>query len=770
MLWSLLVVHLLGIAIVSTVGARLARWSFLVAALPMAFSAAVATSALVNQSTTRTEFTWVGPLDLTIALRLDAFSSLIALLVSGIGVLVCVYAAGYFSASAPGLGRFAATLLGFSTAMLGLVLADTVWTMFLFWELTSITSFLLVGHQRTDPEARTAARRALVITAGGGLVLLAGFVVLNDASPGRYISELEPVTGTSATVAAVFILIAAATKSAQVPFHIWLPGAMKAPTPVSAYLHSATMVKAGVVLVAVASPALAQTSVWTPLGVTFGTASMVWGAIGALRHLDAKLILAWGTVSQLGLMIVLLSFGSGKAVFAAISILFAHAIFKAALFMIVGEIDVRTGTRDIRQLSGLYRSMPLAYGVALVSSLSMAGVPPMLGFPAKEAAVEAALGLSGGERTVALLAIIGGSVLTVAYTARFILTVFHGGNGTPTEVAPGRTLMAAPAALLGACTLLGFALLGNITDWVRPAAVTINEKAEVYSLIRWPGLTDAFMVSAGIVAAGAMLGWVISRRATDTAPRTIGADTVDTSIDGSITVARYVAALVQHGSLPGYVLTMVGVAALSTIPFVGAVDFNVITGADNAAQMILAVFVAASAVAATQVRTRLGAALVLGAVGFAIAGLFVASGAPDLVLTQLLVETVIVVGFVLGLGRLTTTFPKHGATWQTTRIGVSLMAAVAVAVGLAGSAREPVPPSTVDRLSDEAVSEGGGKNVVNVILTDVRALDTLGEIVVLVVVAVGVLALLRRRPEVVLSPDEPSLLPEAADELTGADR
>ena len=736
----------------------------------MALSASVATIALVNQTKTRAEFTWVGPLDLTIALRLDAFSSLIALLVSGIGVLVCVYAAGYFSASAQGVGRFAATLLGFSTAMLGLVLADTIWTMFLFWELTSITSFLLVGHQRTDPVARTAARRALVITAGGGLVLLAGFVVLNDAAPGRYLSDLEPVTGTGATVAAILILIAAATKSAQVPFHIWLPGAMKAPTPVSAYLHSATMVKAGVVLVAVASPALAQTSVWTPLGVTFGTASMVWGAIGALRHLDAKLILAWGTVSQLGLMIVLLSFGSGKAVFAAVSILFAHAIFKAALFMIVGEIDIRTGTRDIRELSGLYRSMPLAYGVALVSSLSMAGVPPMLGFPAKEAAVEAALGLSGGERTVALIAIIGGSVLTVAYTARFVLTVFHGGNSTPTAVAPRRSLMAAPAAFLGACTLFGFVFLGNVTAWVRPAAITINKKAEVYSLIRWPGLTDAFLISAGIVAAGAALGWAISRRATDTAPRTIGADTVDTSIDGSITIARHIAARVQHGSLPGYVLTMVAVAALATIPFIGSIDFDMITGADNAAQMVLAIFVAASAVASTQVRTRLGAALVLGSVGFAIAGLFVTSGAPDLVLTQLLVETVIVVGFVLGLGRLTTRFPRHDATWQTTRIGVSLMAAAAVAVGLAGSARGPVPESNVERLSDEAVSEGGGKNVVNVILTDIRALDTLGEIVVLVVVAVGVLALLRRRPEVVLSPDEPSRLPEPTDNLTGADR
>jgi multicomponent Na+:H+ antiporter subunit A len=260
-----------------------------------------------------------------------------------------------------------------------------------------------------------------VITAGGGLSLLAGFVLFVDAAGTARLSEIGPITGSTANAAAVLILVAAATKSAQFPFHVWLPGAMAAPTPVSAYLHSATMVKAGVILVAVIAPAFQDSDVWKPLGLSFGLATMVWGAVGALRHVDAKLILAWGTVSQLGLLISLLAIGTPKATFAAISILVAHAVFKAALFMVVGEVDVRVGTRNINELSGLRRAMPATFAVALISGASMAGIPPLLGFPAKEAAIEAALGLSGSEFLVVGGLIIGGSVLTVAYTTRLLI-------------------------------------------------------------------------------------------------------------------------------------------------------------------------------------------------------------------------------------------------------------------------------------------------------------------------------------------------------------
>ncbi len=767
MIW-LLLFHLAASAALMAVGDRLGRWSFAVAGAPMSVSAAVALEATITRRRVVDTYQWVEGLDLTMAVRLDAFTSLLLLLVSGIGVLICVYAAGYFAAGTVGVGRFAATLLAFSTAMAGLVVADTAWTLFVFWELTSITSFLLVGHKRTDAGARIAARRALVITASGGLALLAGFVALLDVAPGARLSELESVSGGWATAAAVLILVAAATKSAQVPFHVWLPGAMAAPTPVSAYLHSATMVKAGVVLVAVASPALGETGVWTPLGVAFGATSMIWGAVGALRQVDAKLIMAWGTVSQLGLMIALLSIGSAKATFAAVAIVVAHALFKAALFMVVGEIDVRTGTRDINELHGLRRSMPVAFVVTVIASASMAGVPPLLGFPAKEAAVEAALGLQGGERAVMLAIIIGGSILTVAYTTRFVLGVFGPSTdhsaGHSTAVAPARPMMAAPSVVLALATLGGFAALGWVTGIVRGASVVLDSKAEVYSLLRWPGLTDAFLISVGIVLVGAVVGTALAARLTGPAPRTLGADGVDTAIDQVVVLARIVAARVQHGSLPGYVLTIVGTAALAASPFLWSFDLGPVYGWDNLGQGVLAVFVAAAAIAATRVRTRLGAALVLGAIGFAVTGLFVAHGAPDLVLTQLLVETVVVVGFVVGLGRLTTTFPRIGGLWLSSRLAVSALAAGATAVALVASSgrlgMSPPANSVTHRLTEEAVDEGGGKNIVNVVLTDVRALDTLGEVIVLVVVAVGILALTRTRPD-----EGPEFEPDAEPDL-----
>jgi multicomponent Na+:H+ antiporter subunit A len=747
----LLLIHLVACAALMIVGDRPGRWVFAVAGAPMLISSAVALDAVLNRRRRVDTYQWVEGLDLTMAVRLDALTSLLLLLVSGIGVLICVYAAGYFAPGTIGIGRFAATLLGFSTAMAGLVVSDTPWTLFVFWELTSITSFLLVGHKRTDAGARTAARRALVITASGGLLLLAGFVAFLDVAPGARLSELEPVTGGWATAAAILILVAAATKSAQVPFHVWLPGAMAAPTPVSAYLHSATMVKAGVVLVAVAAPALGETGVWTPLGVAFGATSMIWGAVGALRQVDAKLIMAWGTVSQLGLMIALLSIGSAKATFAAVAIVLAHALFKATLFMVVGEIDVRTGTRDINELRGLRQSMPLAFVVTIIAAASMAGVPPLLGFPAKEAAVEAALGLQGGERAVMLAVIIGGSILTVAYTTRFVIGVFGSPGKDATVVGPARPMMSAPSVILALATLGGFVALGSVSGIVRDASKVLDPKTDVYALLRWPGLTDAFLVSAGIVIVGIVVGAALAARLTGPAPRPLGADVVDATIDRVVVLARIVAARVQHGSLPGYVLTIVATAALAASPFLWSFDLDPVYGWDNLGQGVLAVFIAGAAIAATRVRTRIGAALVLGAIGFAVTGLFVAHGAPDLVLTQLLVETVVVVGFVVGLGRLATTFPRVGGLWMSSRIVVSALAAGATAVALVASAdrlaTSPPANSVTDRLAEAAVDEGGGKNIVNVVLTDVRALDTLGEIVVLVVVAVGILALTRRRPD-----------------------
>jgi multicomponent Na+:H+ antiporter subunit A len=750
LIWFLLALHVIVVVAIAFLRRPLGRWSLWLAAVPMSVTAVWSATRLGSGDVITAGFQWVPGLDLAIEFRVDAMGALLSLLVSGIGALVCVYAYGYFSPSATSMGRFAATLLAFSTAMVGLVWANSVWTLFIFWELTSITSFLLVGFKHADPVARTASRRALVITAAGGLSLLAGFVLFVDEAGTALLSEITPITGATANAAAVLILVAAATKSAQFPFHVWLPGAMAAPTPVSAYLHSATMVKAGVILVAVIAPAFQDTDVWKPLGLAFGLSTMVWGAVGALRHVDAKLILAWGTVSQLGLLITLLAVGTPKATFAAISILVAHAVFKAALFMVVGEVDVRAGTRNINELSGLRRSMPITFVVAVISGASMAGIPLLLGFPAKEAAIEAALGLSGTEFFVVGGLIIGGSVLTVAYTTRLLVGMFGDvpigrDPRVDRQVAVRRPAMSVPEVILAAVSVVGFVALGWVTGIVRPAVVTVAPKAEVYSLLRWPGFTDAFLTSVAVVAVGVVAGALAARRYVASGPVARGAANVDWTIDGVGRLARQVAGRVQHGSLPLYLATTVLVVGVAAVPFVGQIDGDVLYWWDNRAEAVLVVMIVAAAISATQVSSRLGAALVLGAVGFSVAGLFVAYGAPDLVLTQLLVETVIVVGFVVGLGRLATTFPAATRLWTIGRVVIAGAMGTAVAVALAGSAGNTVGDAPVSELARTAQDDGGGKNVVNVILTDTRALDTLGEIIVLMVVAVGILTLSTKR-------------------------
>ncbi len=757
MIWLLLVSHLAVTALIAVVGERLGRLSLLLAAVPPAVTAVWATLQLSADEPATANLTWVEGLDLELAFRIGDLASALTLLVSGIGALVFVYAFGYFGPGTARLGSFTTALLAFSTSMLGLVWADGIWTLFIFWELTSVTSFLLVGHKNTDPAVLAAARRALMITGGGGLVLLAGLLVLADAAETTRLSELAPVDGTAAVVAAVLIMVGAATKSAQVPFHVWLPGAMAAPTPVSAYLHSATMVKAGVVLVAVTGPALTDVTAWRALGMALGVASILWGAIGALRHRDAKLILAWGTVSQLGLLITLLAAGSAKAVFAAVSILVAHALFKAALFLVVGEIDIRTGTRDIDQLGGLARSMPIAFAVAAAAALSMAGVPPLLGFAAKEAAVEAVLGLDGFEEILGWIGIVGGSVLTVAYTTRFLITVF--GSGPDTAVAPRRWAMTIPAVVLGAAGVLGYLALGVVDDVVSPAAVELDQKADVYELLRWPGFTEGLAISAGIVAAGAALGFVAAGWSAP-APRPIGAEAADDALDGVLALARRVCGIVQHGSLPIYVTTMAATAAVAAIPFLGGLSTDRLVWADHAMQAVLAGAVLAAALAAGFVQSRLGAALALGAVGIGVSGLFVAHGAPDLALTQLLVETVIVVGFVVGLGRLDRNFPP--AFWRQKRLMVAAAGSVAVMAGMVAASGDPTGSPPLEALTTGSVDEGGGNNIVNVILTDIRALDTLGEVVVLATVATGILALAKARLPRPTPAPEPADLEEAS--------
>ena len=746
MIFGLLVLHVAVCVLLAATSRRLGRNGLLVGAVPPAVTAIWSATRLGDHQPESADIAWVPGLDLAMTFRVDAFVDIMTLIVSGIGFGVFIYAYGYFAPGAAGLGRFAATLLAFSTAMLGLVWADSVWSLFVFWELTSVTSFLLIGHKNTDKPAQVAARQALMITAGGGLVLLAGLLLVTRSAGTTLISEMMPVDGATATFGAVLVMVGAATKSAQVPFHPWLPTAMVAPTPVSAYLHSATMVKAGVVLVAVMGPALGGLPAWKACGIAFGVASIFWGAIGALRHRDAKLVLAWGTVSQLGMLITLFSVGTAKAALAAVTLLVAHALFKGALFLIVGEIDVRAGTRNIDELGGLARSMPIACTVAVLAGLSMAGAPPLLGFVAKEAAIKAALALEGPEAWIVGCGVIAGSVLTVAYTARFLVTVF--GPGPQTALAPRRHALSIPAAVLGLAGLVGYAALGPLNGVLGPAAARLAGAAEVSDLHRWPGLTLDLGISAIVLALGASLGLVLSRRL-GRVPVEYGARWADASIEATMTFGRATSARLQHGSLPVYLVTMAGTAALAALPFLGYVSFDHVVAWDTPLQAVLAVAIIGAAVALSFVGTRLAAGLALGAAGIAVAAVFVVHGAADLALTQLLVEAAIVVGFVLAFGHLSRSFPRVGLRWRAVRMTVAGLGGAAVVIGLAAASRSPVAEPPLSEMATASVDEGGGSNIVNVILTDIRALDTLGEVLVLATVALGVLALARAsdRPE-----------------------
>ncbi len=749
-IWTLLGAHVAGVVLAAIAGFRSIRAGLAVAAFAPTITAIWAIWLFVSQDglagadgPPTSELVWVEGLDLAFRMQVDSLALLMTLLVSGIGALVFIYAIGYFAPDAAGGATFPPTLLAFSASMLGLVWSDSIWTLFIFWEATSITSFLLVGHKNSDANVQTAARRALMITGVGGLVLLAGLIILAQDVGSSTLTNLAAAEGSRATLAAILVMIGAATKSAQVPFHVWLPGAMAAPTPVSAYLHSATMVKAGVLLVAVMGTTFADVQAWKVLGLAFGIASMIWGGVGALRHVDAKLILAWGTISQLGLLITLLALGTGKAVFAATSILFAHAIFKAGLFLIVGEVDIRTGTRDIRKLGGLAKSMPITFAVALLSGLSMAGAPPLLGFPAKEAAIEAVLGLSGWEQIIGVVSVVGGAVLTVAYTTRFLIGVF--GAGPDTIVKPRRLAMTIPAVVLGFLSVAGFAALGLVNDIVRPAAIELNAKSEVYGLVRWPGIKTAFVVSMAVLIVGFALGVGAAARKVASAPNATGADAADGLIDGILSNTPRFIAVVQHGSLPVYLATMTAAVAVAGIAFTDQVSLSHLQLWDTPLQGVLAAGIVAAAAAGAAVRSRLGATLTLGATGIGMSGIFIIHGAPDLALTQLLVEIIVVVGFVLGLGQLANQFPTVDNAWRATRLAVATLGGLAVMAGLAASSANPSGVAPIEDLTAGAVNDGGGNNVVNVILTDVRALDTLGEVVVLATVAIGILALANTR-------------------------
>lgn len=764
-MFALLVFHLiLGVGIVAG-GRVLGRRAFLVAALAplvtLIWAATKANQVLEGEPVTES-FVWVAGLDLAIDLRFDAFALVMLILISGIGLMICIYSLGYFTSTKPGLARLAGILTLFAGAMLGVVLSDHLIALFIFWELTSVTSYLLIGNDDRKPRARAAALQALFITGAGGLVLLAGLIMIGQSAGTYRISELltHPPTGTVVNVALLLVLIGAFTKSAQAPFSSWLPAAMIAPTPISAYLHSATMVKAGVYLVARLAPIFAMQGNWRLVVLSIGAITMVIGGLRALRQNDLKLLLAYGTVSQLGFMMLLFGVGEFHIAEAGIVVLLAHAAFKAPLFMVVGIVDHKLGTRDIRSIHGFGKSWRPVQLVAILSAASMAGIPLMLGFIAKEKALGGYVEYGdfvGG--TTLLVVIVVASMLTFAYSTRFVLGVFGVYGLQDRDVvsrdasAPGMVFFA-PAAVLAALTVL-FGVAPQMLDrLVEAATLALYPGSSPKPLELWAGFNEALVLSGVVILGGIALvlarNWVaqIQRRGS----RALGfLPTADESFLGILRgislTSRRVTAVVQNGSLPIYIAIIV--LTVTMVPLTGfATDLDSLPPfVEQRVHIGFVALIVAAALGASIVRTRLAAVLMLGAVGYSMAGLYVTLGAPDLALTQFSIETLSTVMFVLVLRFLPRSW-RH----QAPAIAASMRIAVAAAVGIAifvfalsaSGARSGVDaPQMSEAMVEQALPEAKGRNIVNVILVDFRGWDTMGEITVLLVAAIGAVSLAR---------------------------
>jgi multicomponent Na+:H+ antiporter subunit A len=764
-----LLLHLvLGTGLVA-LGDRLGRRAFALAAIAPAVTVAALLSVaggVVDGDPVDHRLEWVPQLRLAIDLRLDAMALVMALIVSGIGVLVCVYAVGYFSHPKPGIGRLAGLLVLFAGAMLGVSLSDHLLALFVFWELTSVTSYLLIGNDDENPRARSAALSAILITGLGGLVMLAGLVLVGQSAGTYRLSELvdAPPTGTTVTVGAVLVLIGAFTKSAQWPFGGWLPGAMVAPTPISTYLHAATMVKAGVFLVARLAPILAAVDTWRPVVLSVAAVTMIFGAWRALRQHDLKLLLAYGTVSQLGFLMLLFGTGEYAVAQAGVVLLLAHALFKAALFMVVGIVDHQVGTRDVRRLAGFGREWRPVLVISVVAAASMAGVPPVLGFIAKEKALDALLHASFTGATMVVAVVVVGSILTFAYSIRFVLGVFgrlvDDPDPAPTSTAPAPSWsFLAPAGLLAAASLVIGLAPAVIDELVRSATTTLYPAAKPKSVELWAGFNTALLLSGTIIAVGVAL--VVARRPIETGQRRAhrfiawlpDSDRAFTAtVAGVSRFGRRTTAVMQNGSLPAYLVVILGVVALAPLgPALAGFDVWPDT-VGNWVHVPIGAVIVAGAIGAAVVRRRIAAALMLGAVGYAMAALYVIQGAPDLALTQFAIETLATVLFVLVLRFLPRQFvDERAAVRLPIRLVVSGLIGVTVFVFalVAAGARSDVEQASVsEAMIERSVPDGKGSNVVNVILVDFRGLDTMGEITVLAVAAIGLVSLARaaRRP------------------------
>ncbi|GGK45420.1 monovalent cation/H+ antiporter subunit A [Salinarimonas ramus] len=705
----------------------------------------------------RQELPWIPQLGLSFSFFVDGLGFFFAGLILGIGLLIILYARYYLARQDP-MGRFYAYLLLFQSAMLGIALSDNALLFLVFWEMTSLSSFLLIGYWRHLPEGRQGARMALAVTGGGGLALIGGMLLLGEAAGTYAISEIitrgEVIQAHPLYVPALLlILVGAFTKSAQFPFHFWLPHAMAAPTPVSAYLHSATMVKAGVFLLARFWPALAGTDIWFLIVTPVGLATMAIAAFIAIFKNDLKALLAFSTVSHLGMMTMLLGFGTEIGVVVAMFHILNHATFKAALFMSAGIVDHEAGTRDIRKLGGLAKLMPISSVLALIAAASMAGLPFFNGFLSKEMMLEEAAHteLTGIPYLVPALATLA-AMFSVAYSLRLAWFTYMGPvrQSYPHHPHDPPVGMWAPVALL-VVLVVAIGLVPPIAGPIvarTSMAVLQTDTLPYYSLAIWHGLTPALFMSIAAIVVGTIV--VALYRSLSAAhaglPHPDAKSMFDRTIAGLVSTARGFTGATQTGSLQLYagiiVASIVAVGAVAFLQGGHAPGTRATLPASPPAIVAWAVLVAVCGAVVVAHTSRLLTLVLTSVVGLVVSVAFLQFSAPDLALTQISVEVVTTILLLLALNLL----PRQGAPERSNanRFG---SAAIAITAGLGVAALAyAVMTRDVASISEYHIAQskpgGGGTNIVNVILVDFRGTDTFGEIIVLGIAALAIFAML----------------------------
>ncbi len=711
----------------------------------------------INQGEVLLEsYKWLSAFDIPFSFYVDGFSLLFSMLILGIGSFILVYA-GYYMKPYPMKGRFLGYLLLFMTAMQGIVVSGNLLTLFVFWELTSISSYLLIGYFHEKPEARASALQALLITGFGGLALIGGFVLISIPYGTFEIHEIlaNPDVLKNHYLylpALILVFIGSFTKSAQFPFHFWLPGAMTAPSPVSAYLHSATMVKAGIFLLARLNPVLGGTEVWTYTLSVVGVTTMFVGAWLSTTQTDLKKILAYTTVSALGTLVLLLGTGTQYAINAAIIFLLVHALYKGTLFMMAGNIEKKTGTRDIRKLGGLFKYMPFAGVIMIMALVSMAGIPPMLGFLGKELIYEASIAAPKAHIFILVLGFTT-NVILVFLSLRLTFDIFWGKEPDypqkPKE--PSIALMLGPFFLVFSSLILGLFPSTMANPLTSEAITAISPGMDAMKLKLWHGFNLVLMLSIFTVFLGTMF-FVYRHKILPMIDkiniryfRVKFTQLFFQMIDSFLVFTKLKTKTLQHGYHRFYLMTLFLVSSVLMWVMIWKAD-PVLIELDFSAMPLhliaIVILIISAAISAVVSNSRITALISMGVIGFGISIIFIAYSGVDLAITMIMVETLMVVLSMILVYHMPKyqNFSSVGVRMRDGLIATIAGAFFMVIVLQTGTSQLDIPIS--EYFKETSYSLAYGRNIVNVILVDYRALDTLGEITVISVAALGIYAMI----------------------------